>query len=106
MKIFLIEDEPAVQSYIVAILKKAGHLVETEQKGTTAFQRYCKEGPFDLVLTNLEHKGMNGIELIHAIREKNHNQRMSIVTGWPVLQKPFRAKKLLDFIESSNPTKP
>jgi hypothetical protein len=49
---------------------------------------------------------MNGIELIHAIREKNHNQRMSIVTGWPVLQKPFRAKKLLDFIESSNPTKP
>jgi CheY-like chemotaxis protein len=57
MKKFLIEDEPAVQSYIVAILKKAGHLVETEQNGTTAFQRYCKEGPFDLVLTDLEHKG-------------------------------------------------
>ena len=41
------EDE--VQSYIVAMLEKADHVVVTEANGTKALRRYSKEGPFDLV---------------------------------------------------------
>ena len=48
------EDE--VQSYIVAMLEKADHVVVTEANGTKALRRYSKEGPFDLVLTDIEHK--------------------------------------------------
>ena len=84
---------------IVAILGKAGHLVTTETNGNRALQHYCKEGPFDQVLTDIEHKGMNGVELMHAIGKKNPKQNVKIITGWPILQKPFTRKQLLDFIE-------
>jgi CheY-like chemotaxis protein len=92
VRILLVEDEPAVQSYIMAVLEKAGHEVVTETNGTKALRRYSEEGPFDLVLTDIEHKGMNGVRLMHAIHKKKG--RVGITTGWPVLQKPFRQKQL------------
>jgi CheY-like chemotaxis protein len=101
VRIFLVEDEGAVQSYIAAILKKADHEVVTETNGTKALRRYSKEGPFDLVLTDIEHPGMNGVELMRAIHNKNQKQQVRIITGWPVLQKPFTQKQLLDFIKIS-----
>ncbi len=99
MRIFLVEDEPSVQSYITAVLEKAGHVVVTETNGTKALRRYAKEGPFDLVLTDIEHEGMKGVELMHAIRKKYPEQRVGMMTGWPVLQKPFRQEELLRFIK-------
>ena len=101
MRILLVEDEPTVQSYIMAVLEKAGHEVVTETNGTKALRRYAKEGPFGLVLTDIEHKGMNGVELMHAIHKKNQKQSVGIITGWRVLQKPFRQKQLLEFVKQS-----
>jgi CheY-like chemotaxis protein len=99
MRILLVEDEAVVQSYVVTMLEKAGHMVVTETNGNRAFRRYCKEGPFDLVLTDIEHKGMNGVELMRTIHKKDQKQNVRIITGWPVLQKPFTQKQLLDFIK-------
>jgi DNA-binding response OmpR family regulator len=99
MKILLVEDDPGVQEFIVAVLEKAGHAVVTERNGDKAFRRYCKEGPFDFVLTDLEHKGMNGVELMHAIRRKHQQQNVGIITGYSILQKPFTQKQLLNFIK-------
>ena len=48
MRILLVEDEAAVQSYVVNVLEKAGHAVVTETNGNKAFRRYRKEGSFDL----------------------------------------------------------
>jgi DNA-binding NtrC family response regulator len=62
-----------------------------------AFKRCSKEGPFDLVLTDIEHKGMNGVALMHTSHKQNQNQHVRIITGWRVLQKPFTQKQLLDF---------
>jgi two-component system C4-dicarboxylate transport response regulator DctD len=99
MKILLVEDESAVQEMIVFVLEKAGHVVVTETSGNRALRRYSKEGPFDLVLTDIEHKGMNGVDLMHAIHKKNPKQNVRIVSGWPILLKPFTSKQLLDFIK-------
>ena len=99
MKILLVEDDLGVQEVIVAMLDKAGHSVVTETNGNKAFRRYCNEGPFDLVLTDLLHKGMNGVELAQTIQKKNREQHVRIVTGWPILQKPFTQKQLLAFIK-------
>jgi CheY-like chemotaxis protein len=99
MRILLVEDAPGVQEIIVDMLQKAGHSVVADANGNRAFRRYCKEGPFDLVLTDIEHKGMNGVELMHAIHKKHPEQHVRIITGWRILQKPFTQKQLLNFIK-------
>ena len=55
MRIFLVEDEPCVQSVMIAMLEKADYTIVTEANGTKALRRHSKEGPFDLVLTDIEH---------------------------------------------------
>jgi CheY-like chemotaxis protein len=99
MRIVLVEDEPCVQSVMIAMLEKADHTIVTEANGTKALRRYSKEGPFDLVLTDIEHQGMDAVKLMHAIRKRNPSQRVGIITGWPVLQKPFRQQALLEFLK-------
>jgi hypothetical protein len=42
---------------------------------------------------------MDAVKLMHAIRERNPAQRVGIITGWPVLQKPFRQQALLEFLK-------
>jgi PleD family two-component response regulator len=100
MKILLVEDKSAVQEMIVSVLEKTGHVVVTETNGNRAHRRYSKEGPFDLVLTDIEHRGMNGVELMHAIHKENQKQDVRIVTGWQIRPKPFTSKQLLDFIKT------
>jgi two-component system, NtrC family, C4-dicarboxylate transport response regulator DctD len=103
MRILLVEDEPTVQSYIMAVLEKADHVIVRETNGTKALRRYSKEGPFDLVLTDIEHKGMDGVELMHAVHKKNRKQSVGIITGWPILQKPFNQRELLKFARQLTP---
>ncbi len=58
------------------------------------------------------HPGMDGIELVERIRERNPAQAVAFISGMlgtvglehrpkvPVLATPFRRQQLLDFIES------
>jgi len=88
-----------VQEIVSLYLESEGHEVVIETNGDTALQRYSDQGPFDLVLTDIEHPGMHGIDLMHAIHENNPRQNVYIITGWPVLQKPFTKEQLLAFVK-------
>lgn len=90
MRILLVEDEHAVQEVMVTMLERAGHLVVAETNGNKAFRRYRKEGPFDLVLADLQHKAMNGLKLMQSIHKKNRKQHVRLVTR----QFIFLTKKL------------
>jgi FixJ family two-component response regulator len=46
------------------------------------------------VLTDIEHKGMNGVELMHTMHKKDQKQNVRIITGWPVLQKAIQRKAI------------
>ena len=70
-----------------------------------------KKGNVDLIVTDLIHPGMGGIELLHAIREKYPAIKIIICTGLPVLHddfkqysdnilyKPFKFEALLEAIK-------
>ena len=100
MKILVVDDEPAVRSYTGATLTRASFDIELAADGHEALRLYSERGPFDLVLTDLEHPGPNGLELRDAILALNQKQRIGFVSGFPLLEKPFRAKQLLDFVDS------
>ena len=97
MRILLVED--VVHEIVSGYLESEGHEVVIETNGDKALQRYSDEGPFDLVLTDIEHPGMHGVDLMHAIHENNPKQNVYLITGWPVLQKPFTRGQLLAFVK-------
>jgi CheY-like chemotaxis protein len=106
MRILLVEDQEALRSLFVAVLSKDGHIVDSVAGGDEAMRLYSSQGPYDAVLTDIDHPGLNGRDLAHQIQAKNPDQRVGFLTAYvlppelPSLKKPFSGEELLSFVKT------
>ena len=69
LKVLLAEDDLLMQALASAVLGQEGFLVTTAADGLEALARF-EEDPPDLLLTDYDMPGLNGLELIQRIRAK------------------------------------
>jgi two-component system, chemotaxis family, chemotaxis protein CheY len=79
-KIMVVDDSGLSRRVSRKILEDAGHLVVDAEEGMAALERYFLEHP-DLVLLDITMKGLNGIEVLHRLRELDAAARVIIVTA-------------------------
>ena len=95
MRILIVDDNEPLTYFVSAFLKSEGDFeVECEVDGDAAFQHYCQHGPYDLVVTDYAHPGMDGLELSRAIRKTPCRCGMSAPSVSLVLRLMDRATKL------------
>jgi len=108
MKILLVEDAPVVLEYETQILRRAGHTVRATDNGDTAAEHY-DERPYDLVLTDLWHPGLEGHNLIKHILKRKPKQLIGVISAIteleakidvPLMKKPFGPNDLLAFLNA------
>jgi len=127
MNVLLVDDGSGVLESITAALLQAGHSVVGTGDGGEALRLYKqKEGYFDLVLTDIDHAGIDGIELAGTIRKLSPKQPIAFQTAnsscedsvvqqrmaayavgdIPRIVKPYRMEQLLLFVVSLGVTHP
>ena len=114
--IFLVDDSTTILLSISSILAKAGYQVEKAASADEALRK-CKAGvKINLLITDLNMPGMNGIELIREVRKlpaykfvpilflttesqqaKKQEAKAAGASGWIV--KPATADELLSTIK-------
>ena len=114
--IFLVDDSTTILLSISSILAKAGYQVEKPASADEALRK-CKAGAkINLLITDLNMPGMNGIELIREVRKlpaykfvpilflttesqqsKKQEAKAAGASGWIV--KPATADELLSTIK-------
>ncbi|MDN0077006.1 response regulator [Crenobacter sp. SG2303] len=67
--IFLVDDSATILLSVSSILTKAGYAVEKAGNAGEALQQFHKGIKTDLLITDLNMPGMNGIELIQEVRK-------------------------------------
>jgi two-component system, cell cycle response regulator len=70
IKLLLVEDEPTQRLLLSRMLRAAGYSVDVAENGETAL-RMIKTGQYQLVLTDWEMPGMDGVTLCRLVREAN-----------------------------------
>lgn len=114
--IFLVDDSATILLSISSILTKAGYAVEKAPNAEDALRKFQSGVKVDLLITDLNMPGMNGIELIREVRKQADYKFMPILflttesqqsrkqeakeagaTGWIV--KPATADELLNTIK-------
>jgi len=114
-EILVIDDEVAVNNNIRKILARKGYQVDQAVTKNEAMEK-IEKWAYQLVLLDLKIPGVKGLELLEAIRDKQPETRVIIVTGYAsietavegarlgivdYIQKPFTPDELRDAAENA-----
>jgi two-component system, OmpR family, copper resistance phosphate regulon response regulator CusR len=80
MKILLVEDEPKVAGFIKKGLEEEFHLVEIASDGIAGKEK-AMSGNYEFIILDINVPKLNGIEVCKAIRNKNHNIPILMLTA-------------------------
>ena len=78
--ILVVDDEPEIRSVLSKFLTKRGYQVRVAQDGPTALAMVAEEMPRFIIL-DLYMPGMNGLEVLRALRAKNYAGGILGLTG-------------------------
>jgi len=80
-KILVIDDEPELLEILGELLTAQGHAVTACSDGQSGLSRF-KEGPFDLVITDLGMPGLSGWEVVKQVKRRSPKTPVALLTGW------------------------
>ena len=81
-RVLLVEDEVLVGESVVEILKRYGHQVRHIQDGAEAWKHLADNiGSYDLLIIDVNLPGMNGVDIVSRLREREFPGRVMMVSG-------------------------
>jgi two-component system response regulator HydG len=100
-RILVVEDNPTVRDGLEQILRRSGHDVAAVSDASAALER-VQEAPVDLVITDFKMEGMNGLQLLEALRRQPvpGDPEVMLITAYGTIDIAVEAMKLgaVDFI--------
>jgi len=99
-RILVVDDEPGVRSALEAILGDEGFEIATAESGEEGLEILRGE-PFDAVLLDVWLPGIDGLETLTRLRERNLDLEVVMISGHGTIDTAVRATKLgaFDFVE-------
>ncbi len=80
MKLLIVEDEKMLQGIIAKGLNKCGYAIDKADDGEMALEMFF-ENEYDLVVLDLNLPKLDGMEVLHRIREKNQEIKILILSA-------------------------
>lgn len=104
-KILVVDDERQYVEVINMILQSEGYDTTVASSGEEALEKFKKE-KFNLVLSDLQMDGINGIQVLEEIKKNHKNTFVILITGYGTIKNAVEAIKKGAFsyiIKGSNP---
>ncbi|MCC6347479.1 MAG: response regulator [Nitrospirales bacterium] len=89
-RIMVIDDERIVGDMAKMALEQDGYAVETFLNGEAALAR-MKETHFDVVVTDLKMKGIDGMEVLRTVKERYPETKVIMITAFANLDTAIEA---------------
>lgn len=86
----IVDDDEALLRAHARALGKVGYRVETAPDGEAAI-RALQKGPFDVILSDIDMPGMNGIRLLERVRTHDLDVPVVLITGAPSVDTAVQA---------------
>jgi CheY-like chemotaxis protein len=92
-RILLVDDEETIRYVLKEALVSEGYKVDVARDAFQAMERF-KISPYDLIITDIKMRGMDGIQLIREIKRSDSNLKIVIITAYGSLETVKEAAKL------------
>ncbi len=109
-KILVVEDQDAMRESLVIAFRDEGYQVEGAASGEEAIQKVDNQNVYDLVVTDLKMKKVDGLEVLRAVKAANSSTEVVLITAYGTIStavqairegaydyvtKPFRHQEIL-----------
>ncbi len=91
-RILIADDDAVIREGVRRVLSGAGYDVETVSNGRAALERLEAER-FKLLVTDLKMPGMSGLEVLQAIRTRQPELPVILITGYAAIDNAVEAMK-------------
>jgi two-component system response regulator HydG len=97
--ILIVDDNETIREGLSHVVRKMGHGAVTAASGREAIER-LKQSRADFVITDLKMEGMDGVEVLRAVRELDPDCPAMIITAFGTVETAVEAMKLgaFDFL--------
>ena len=92
-RILIVEDDEETRSLVTRVLESEGYRVEGAASGESG-QRKLENGPYDVVLLDLELPDEHGLDLLSRASERDARAQFVIITGHGSVDSAVRAMRL------------
>lgn len=92
-RILLVDDEETIRYVLKEALVSEGYKVDVARDAFQALERF-KMASYDLIITDIKMRGMDGIQLIREIKKSDSNLKIVIITAYGSLETVKEAAKL------------
>ena len=92
-RILVVDDVPEILEVVSQLLAEAGHTVVTAPDGARALQE-LRRSSFELVLTDIEMPDATGVDILRAVRERDLDTPVVLMTGNPTFETAVQALEL------------
>ena len=93
MQIMIVDDERIIRESFFHWFQKSGHKVATAASGSKALEK-LGETPFDLLFVDIKMPGMDGIELLAAVKETYPETTVIIITAYGSIESAVQAMRI------------
>jgi len=112
-RVLVVDDEDAIRRLVTRLLMNAGYEVESACDAEDAVETFCRNGKFDLVVSDVRMPGMSGPRLVEQLRRLEEDVKVLYLTGYAdqlffergllwedeaFLDKPFSTPGLLESV--------
>ena len=80
-RVLVVDDHAAARESMVDVLRHAGHEVESSGSAVHALPLLEEDDRFDVVLTDLQMPGMDGLEFIRQIGQRRLRVQVLMITA-------------------------
>ncbi len=92
-RILIVDDESSIRFVIERTLSRDGYLTDTAAGGEEAIGKLA-ENEYDLMLLDLRMEPVDGMQVLHAARQKGADLVVIILTGYGTLESAVEALRL------------
>jgi DNA-binding NtrC family response regulator len=103
-RILVLDDEREMGTFLADLLTDEGYVVETYQQGAAALAALEKSGA-DLLITDLVMKGMQGMEVLRAAKQRDPHLAIVMITAFGTIESAVEAMRLGAFYYLTKPFK-
>lgn len=85
-RILVVDDENNIRLMIRLALQSAGHQVQTASDGAEALEKWGDGAGFDLMLLDHRMPGMEGVDVLRALKTRDSNAKVILVTAFGTIE--------------------